>query len=126
MFCDDLKEMFFGDWEGISMQQIYETSPELLANFWQQPSRFCPPNAENLHQFQSRILRGLNHLYIQMQTQGLQHALIVTHGGVIKLLRCLAQQKHPDELLKMEAQLGQLHHLCLAKDDQHLLIEEYC
>ena len=31
----DLKEMYFGDWEGVSTQQIYETSPELLANFWQ-------------------------------------------------------------------------------------------
>ena len=31
----DLKEMYFGEWEGISTQQIYETSPELLANFWQ-------------------------------------------------------------------------------------------
>ena len=29
----DLKEMYFGDWEGVSTQQIYETSPELLANF---------------------------------------------------------------------------------------------
>lgn len=56
----DLKEMYFGDWEGVSTQQIYETSPELLANFWQKPSQYCPPRAETLNQFQTRVLKGFS------------------------------------------------------------------
>lgn len=105
----DLKEMYFGEWEGISTQQIYETSPELLANFWQKPSQYCPPRAETLIQFQTRVLEGFQELLVEMQNQNWQHGLVVTHGGVIKLLACLATQQPLDDLLKMPAELGNLY-----------------
>ncbi|MCH2000914.1 histidine phosphatase family protein [Acinetobacter seifertii] len=105
----NLKEMYFGEWEGVSTQQIYETSPELLTNFWQKPSQYCPPQAETLMQFQTRILKGFQDLLLDMQNQNWQRALVVTHGGVIKLLSCLAQQQPLDDLLKMQAELGKLY-----------------
>ncbi|HGW3980920.1 TPA: histidine phosphatase family protein [Acinetobacter baumannii] len=113
----DLKEMYFGDWEGVSTQQIYETSPELLANFWQKPSQYCPPRAETLNQFQTRVLKGFQDLLEHMQKQNLQHALVVTHGGVIKLLACLARQQPLDDLLKMPAELGKLYSLEFSETD---------
>lgn len=116
----DLKEMYFGEWEGISTQQIYETSPELLANFWQKPSQYCPPRAETLHQFQTRVLKGFQNLLGHMQKQNLQHALVVTHGGVIKLLACLARQQPLDDLLKMPAELGKLYSLEFSETDGQL------
>ena len=116
----DLKEMYFGDWEGISTQQIYETSPELLANFWQKPSQYCPPHAETLMQFQERVLKGFQDLLVHMQKQNWQHALVVTHGGVIKLLACLAKQQPLDDLLKMPAELGNLYSLEFSETDDQL------
>ncbi|MDO7375509.1 histidine phosphatase family protein [Acinetobacter baumannii] len=113
----DLKEMYFGEWEGVSTQQIYETSPELLANFWQKPSQYCPPCAETLNQFQTRVLKGFQNLLEQMQKQNLQHALVITHGGVIKLLACLARQQPLDDLLKMPAELGKLYSLEFSETD---------
>ncbi|MFW6496295.1 histidine phosphatase family protein [Acinetobacter baumannii] len=113
----DLKEMYFGDWEGVSTQQIYETSPELLANFWQKPSQYCPPRAETLDQFKTRVLKGFQNLLGYMQKQNLQHALVVTHGGVIKLLACLARQQPLDDLLKMPAELGKLYLLEFSETD---------
>ncbi|MGN2483414.1 histidine phosphatase family protein [Acinetobacter calcoaceticus] len=117
----DLKEMYFGDWEGISTQQIYETSPELLANFWQKPSQYCPPGAETLMQFQMRVLKGFQDLLENMQKQNWQHALVVTHGGVIKLLACLAKQQPLDDLLKMPAELGKLYSLEFSEIDGQLI-----
>lgn len=116
----DLKEMYFGDWEGISTQQIYETSPELLANFWQKPSQYCPPHAETLNQFQTRVLKGFQDLLEYMQKQNLRHALVITHGGVIKLLACLARQQPLDDLLKMPAELGKLYSLEFSETDGQL------
>ncbi len=113
----DLKEMYFGEWEGVSTQQIYENSPELLANFWQKPSQYCPPCAETLNQFQTRVLKGFQDLLGYMQKQNLQHALVVTHGGVIKLLACLARQQPLDDLLKMPAELGKLYSLEFSETD---------
>lgn len=116
----DLKEMYFGEWEGISTQQIYETSPELLANFWQKPSQYCPPRAETLMQFQTRVLKGFQELLVQMQNQNWQHGLVVTHGGVIKLLACLATQQPLDDLLKMPAELGKLYSFEFSETDGQL------
>lgn len=116
----DLKEMYFGEWEGVSTQQIYETSPELLTNFWQKPSQYCPPQAETLMQFQTRILKGFQDLLLEMRKQNWQHALVVTHGGVIKLLSCLAQQQHLDDLLKMQAELGKLYSFDFFEEEEQL------
>ncbi|MDN8342507.1 histidine phosphatase family protein [Acinetobacter baumannii] len=113
----DLKEMYFGEWEGVSTQQIYETSPELLANFWQKPSQYCPPRAETLNQFQTRVLKGFQDLLEYMQKQNLQHALVITHGGVIKLLACLARQQPLDDLLKIPAELGKLYSFEFSETD---------
>lgn len=116
----DLKEMYFGEWEGVSTQQIYETSPELLANFWQKPSQYCPPRAETLMQFQTRVLKGFQELLVEMQNQNWRHGLVVTHGGVIKLLACLATQQPLDDLLKMPAELGKLYSFEFSETDGQL------
>ena len=42
---EHIKEMYFGDWEGISTQAIYEAEPEQLANFWQFPTQYHAPKA---------------------------------------------------------------------------------
>ncbi len=116
----DLKEMYFGEWEGVSTQQIYETSPELLANFWQKPSQYCPPQAETLIQFQTRILKGFQDLLLEMRKQNWQRALVVTHGGVIKLLSCLVRQQPLDDLLKMQAELGKLYSFEFFEEEEQL------
>lgn len=116
----DLKEMYFGEWEGVSTQKIYETSPELLANFWHKPSQYCPPQAETLMQFQTRILKGFQDLLLEMRKQNWQRALVVTHGGVIKLLSCLAGQQPLDDLLKMQAELGKLYSFEFFEEEEQL------
>ncbi|NNP75776.1 fructose-2,6-bisphosphatase [Acinetobacter sp. Ac_3412] len=111
----EIKEMYFGDWEGMSTQTIYENEPELLANFWQYPTRYHAPNGESLHQFQQRVMHGFNEIYVQMQQHSWNRVLIVTHGGVIKLLTCLARQQKLDDLLTMPAELGKLYALNLTQ-----------
>ncbi|WP_227542947.1 histidine phosphatase family protein [Acinetobacter chinensis] len=113
-----LQEMHFGDWEGRSTQDIYEQNAELLANFWQQPSMYYPPNAEKYADFQQRVLNAVQDIYQQMQRQHISRALVVTHGGVIKFLKCLALQQPLDDLLKMTAPLGQLCSMQLLLDEQ--------
>ena len=71
--------------------------------------------------FQSRIQQGLFLVIEKMQIQQHEHALLVTHGGVIKLLRCLAQHQPLDDLLKMQASLGQLYRFKITLDDQQQL-----
>ncbi len=121
----DLQEMHFGDWEALPTQVIYENEPELLANFWQQPTVFTPPNAENMQNFHQRITKSMINMQQQMLENGWQHALVVTHGGVIKLLKCIALNHRLDDILKMTAELGQLNSFVIQDNASvHLLKEE--
>lgn len=106
----NLQEIHFGDWEAVSTQAIYDQFPDELAQFWQQPTRFTPPNAEPLLVFQQRILTALRQIQQQMQQSKIERALVVTHGGVIKLLKTMALAQPLEGLLSTSAELGQLHH----------------
>lgn len=119
-----LQEMHFGDWEGVSTQTIYAQSPELLTKFWEKPMLHTPPNAERLHIFAERVRKALVELQNHMQIHQYKHALLVTHGGVIKLLKCWAQQQDLNDILKMTAELGQLNRFALGHDLSLRLLEQ--
>ena len=104
-----LQEMHFGDWEGQSTQQIYEEMPELLANFWQYPTQFSTPNGETLQAFERRILLAVQQITQQMKMYQWKNALLISHGGVIKLLKCHALAQPLDDVLTMSAAVGTLH-----------------
>ncbi len=109
----NLQEMHFGDWEGVSTQEIYAKQPDALARFWEMPTRFSPPNAETMQQFRQRILNALQQIQDSMQKNQAERAMVITHGGVIKLLKCLAFNQSLDDILKMSAELGQFNHFIL-------------
>lgn len=105
----NLQEMDFGEWEAQSAERLYQLYPDELAQFWQTPLSFTPPQAESLMAFKSRVVESIQILTQQMYAQGWTRALIISHGGVIKLLKCQALKQHDNDLLKMSAELGQLN-----------------
>ncbi|QSE46915.1 histidine phosphatase family protein [Acinetobacter johnsonii] len=105
----NLQEMDFGEWEAQSTERLYQLYPDELAQFWQTPLSFTPPQAESLMAFKSRVVESIQMLTQQMYAQGWTRALIISHGGVIKLLKCQALKQHDNDLLKMSAELGQLN-----------------
>ncbi|MGE8684670.1 MAG: histidine phosphatase family protein [Acinetobacter sp.] len=118
------QEMHFGDWEAVDTQQIYAQSPELLTQFWEKPTQFAPPNAETMQQFQQRVVFGLDSLIQQVQEHQWQRVLLISHGGVIKLLKCLALQQPLDDILKMSAELGQLNSFIIHSSNKISLLEQ--
>ncbi|WP_110975173.1 histidine phosphatase family protein [Acinetobacter sp. WCHAc060042] len=105
----NLQEMDFGEWEAQPTERLYQLFPDELAQFWQTPLSFTPPQAESLVVFKSRVLKSVERLTQQMHAQGWTRALIISHAGVIKLLKCQALKQHDNDLLKMSAELGQLN-----------------
>ena len=114
----NLQEMDFGEWEAQPTDRLYQLYPDELAQFWQKPLSFTPPQAESLLAFKSRVLESVETLTQQMYAQGWTRALIISHGGVIKLLKCQALKQHDNDLLKMSAELGQLN--CFVFDQGQL------
>lgn len=108
------QEMHFGIWEAQTTHSLYQQFPDQLALFWKMPTQYTPPQAESIIEFQARIHAGLQ----QLKNMPQQRILLVSHGGVIKLLKTIALKKSLDDVLKMQAELGELHHFQFDVDQQ--------
>ena len=100
-----LRELHFGDWEGRSAAELMADQAEALGRFWADPYGFTPPGGEPLTQFRERVLDSLEQLQQRYSGQSL---LLVTHGGVIRLLLALARGLPAADLLQVEVSHGQL------------------
>lgn len=54
---ENLREIGFGDWDGLTNEQVAEETPEALAA-WQGSYTVAPPNGESLEDFDQRINRA--------------------------------------------------------------------
>ena len=78
---DDLREVGFGNWEGIARKQLREEHSAEFHAFYQDPVNNRPPGAEPLDAFSLRVGAVVDQL---LQTYSGQHLLIVAHAGVIR------------------------------------------
>ncbi|SEI83902.1 alpha-ribazole phosphatase [Allopseudospirillum japonicum] len=101
----DWQEYAFGLWEGRSGADLYAQYPQALSDFWQDPIRYPPPEAEHLPAFGTRIANALSRLI----HQNLTHSLVVTHAGVIRVLLCWAQGQSLHHLLSFNVPFAALY-----------------
>jgi alpha-ribazole phosphatase len=109
---DRLAELDFGNWEGQDAEALYRTQPEALGRFWADPWTFTPPNGEPLAAFEARVRAAWADL---SERHADQHVLVVTHGGVIRLLLCLARGLAHSELLRLAVPHASLHRIGACK-----------
>jgi len=80
---NDLREICFGQWEGQSVARIWREQSHLCQAWSRAPDAHTPPGGEPFKQFRQRVLTAVNALAQEYSSQRL---LLITHGGVIKLL----------------------------------------
>ncbi|MNZ11110.1 Alpha-ribazole phosphatase [compost metagenome] len=107
-FDADLRELHFGQWEGRSAAELMENHAEGLGLFWNDPYSFTPPEGETLLDFESRVLAAAERLH---QRFAGQRVLLVTHGGVIRLLVARARQLPQAHLMQVAVAHGELFRL---------------
>lgn len=95
-----LREMDFGDWEGRTPAELMETDADALGRFWNDPWQYGPPGGETLPAMRQRVQACLAALH---QQHAGRHLLLVTHGGVVRLLLAEARQLPPVGLLQVAA-----------------------
>lgn len=105
---EDLRELHFGDWEGRNSAQVLLEDTEGLGKFWNDPYHFTPPNAEPVRDFANRVLATIERLQAELDGQ---RVLLVTHGGVMRLLLARARGLPENQLLQVEVGYGALHGL---------------
>jgi broad specificity phosphatase PhoE len=97
---EDLREIDFGDFEGLSYDAIAARYPDLYRQWMETPTEVRFPNGENLSEMRSRVLNAF--AGIQRARAG-QTVAIVSHGGVNRILLAWALQM-PDHCLFRLAQ----------------------
>ena len=78
---DDLREVGFGEWEGITRAELRRDRRAEYDAFYQDPVGRRPPGAESLDAFSARVSAVIEHL---LETYPGEHLLIVAHAGVIR------------------------------------------
>lgn len=101
-----LREIHFGSWEGHTAAQLLRTDGTALRRFWSDPVAHPPPGGESLADFGARVLEG----WEQWLRHGKNAAtLLITHGGVIRVLLCHLLSRPLSTLFDLDVPLGSLH-----------------
>jgi len=107
---NDLQELHFGAWEGQSAAALMETDAQALGLFWADPYSFTPPQGEPVADFSARVLAALERLHA---TCAGERILLISHGGVMRLLLAQARGLPREQLLNVEVGHGALFSLTL-------------
>ena len=113
-YKSSLKEITFGDWDGLNMQEIlaqYKTSWEKRkTDRW----NTSPPNGESFREAKKRATRLLNEIDSQ------KYVVIVAHGSLNKVIRgCWCNLSEAETLSLDEPQDG---FYCLANENREYFV----
>ncbi|MEK5392834.1 histidine phosphatase family protein [Margalitia sp. FSL K6-0131] len=83
IYEDNLKEIFLGEWEGKTKENIKENYPNDYNAFWNCPHLYTPAQGESIADVKERVLKVLERIQKEHSSGNI---LIVTHSIVIKCL----------------------------------------
>lgn len=104
-----LREFHFGDWDGLTFDQISARDPDLSRAYWETPGDIAPPNGESWNAAAVRVNRAVDALLAAHPGRDL---VIVAHLAVI-----LTQYARARSLSPVEAIGQQIDNLSLTRID---------
>lgn len=78
----ELREVFLGEWEGLSTEEVTARYPDAWAKWTVEPSWDLVPDGEGAEAFEGRVEAGLRTI-LGRHPHG--ETIVVTHGGVIQV-----------------------------------------
>lgn len=95
----DLIEQDFGDWQGLSHDQIAEDRPDESRRFWLAPADLAPPGGESFAELCRRVGSMLNR---RSDACGKGDIVAVCHGGTIRAAIAHALDLSPATALRIK------------------------
>lgn len=114
-YCDSLREILLGPWEGFLQAEVKEKCPESFNEFWHFPHRFSLAGAETFAQVQQR---GMQELQRVMDESAGQDVAIISHGVLIKSILCQLEGRPLDRLWEPPV-MHNCSHSIVAVDKDH-------
>lgn len=103
-----LAEYHFGHWQGVPIETLADEQGDALGRFWADPVAHPPPGGETFAQFHARLSSALDDIAIEARGR---RVLVVTHGGAIRLLRCVAEARDFGDMAGIDVPHASLHRL---------------
>jgi broad specificity phosphatase PhoE len=92
----DLREMAFGEWEGLTWEQIVRNHPRLASDGWSRPKTQHPPGGETFADVVYRVRNALERVREEISAG---RVLVVTHAGVLHaLLRVILGEAEAEKI----------------------------
>ncbi len=92
----NLAEIHFGDWENRLVDQVM--AEQNISQLWHDPMNFCAPQGESTAALQERALLAWQQL---LSTHQGKRILVVTHGGVMRVLAQHLLELAPNAMNKL-------------------------
>ncbi|CVK17756.1 alpha-ribazole phosphatase [Sporomusa sphaeroides] len=87
----ELREIKFGDWEGLTYEEISVRWPGLLGKLWTTPDELQIPGGETFHQLKARAYTAIEKIVADHPDQTVA---VVAHGGTIGTILCAVLDIH--------------------------------
>jgi broad specificity phosphatase PhoE len=84
---NDLAELDFGDWEGLTYQEIAGIAPKRFNRWLTNPAEARPPNGETLSEMSQRVTEAIKGIIAAHPGEAV---VVVTHGGPARVIVCHA------------------------------------
>jgi broad specificity phosphatase PhoE len=98
-----LREICFGDWEGLSWQEVEQRFPSESAAWLERFPARVVPTGEPYDSFADRVKQEIGFLAAQAQSYAV---IAVTHGGFIRTALAEMYQVSPGEAFRRSAEYG--------------------
>lgn len=86
-----LREIKFGEWEGLTYEEISEKWPGMLGKLWTTPDELEIPGGETFYQLKERAYSAIKK---NVKDHPEQTVVIVAHGGTIGTIMCAILDIH--------------------------------
>jgi broad specificity phosphatase PhoE len=105
-----LRELDFGEWEGLTRDQAERDHPESLLAWEQNPLDFAPPGGETLAQLAGRVRSFVDRL---LREHAGETVLVVSHSGPLGVLLATSLGLAPTDYWRLRMEPGSLAELHL-------------
>lgn len=92
----DLAEQNFGDWQGLTYEELSRSRNGEFHRFWHAPAHHAPPGGESFLAVAARVSRAIHRL---LDTHPGADIIAVAHGGTIRAALGLALGLDPEAAL---------------------------
>jgi alpha-ribazole phosphatase len=101
-----IREINMGEWEGQGLAEINTAHPEIVARMYHNPREFQYPGGESFTEFELRVNNAVQSILASYQTGGV---VLVTHGGVCRLVIAGVLELPPKNRLRIAQDFGCLN-----------------